>query len=149
MAGAVTCSPCGGQGQCFSFHGHFPVERTFFPFLQIAYHAEPCGVAGLLEIHCIVIGLDGFQTEYLYQRAGLFPEMQACLDHFRVVENHQFSLFQIIGKRSEFVLAHFSMPVHQQFRLVAYGQGEFGDAFIGQGIVEVVYLDMSGIFHYG
>ena len=40
------------------------------------------------------------------------------------------------------------MAVNQQFGLVAYGQWELGDAFVGQRIIEFADADMSGIlFH--
>ena len=65
MAGAVTFSTGGSQCQGFAFDCHFLVQRAFFPFLQVANHAEPGRMLGLLEVEYIVIGLDGFQTENL------------------------------------------------------------------------------------
>ena len=91
---------------------------------------------------------DRFQTEYLDERAGIFVEMQPRLYDFRVVEYHQGTLGQIVRQRSERVLAHRSVTVHQQFGLVPFGQGEFRDALVGQLIVVVFNLDVFGFFHW-
>ena len=79
MAGSMARPAFGGQGKRLSFHGYFPFERTFFPFLQIAYHAEPCGMLRLLEVEGIVVGLDRFETEYFDKRSRFFMEVQTRL----------------------------------------------------------------------
>ena len=89
MAGSMARPAFGGQGKRLSFHGYFPFERTFFPFLQIAYHAEPCGMLRLLEVEGIVVGLDRFETEYFDKRSRFFMEVQTRLNNFGIIENHQ------------------------------------------------------------
>ena len=148
MAGTAAFAPLGDQCQRTSLHRHLAAQGTFLPLLQVAYHAEPGGMAGLLEIQRIVVRLNGFKAEHLDERARLLAEVQAGLDDLGIVEYHQTACRQIIGQGGEAVFSHLAMPVNQQLGLVAYGQGKLGDAFVGQRIVELADVDMSGIlFH--
>ena len=60
MAGSVAFAPFGGQGEWFAFHGHLTSQHAFFPFFQVADHAEPSGMLGLLEVEGIVVRLYRF-----------------------------------------------------------------------------------------
>ena len=79
MAGSVTFTPFGGQGEWFAFHGHFTSQRAFLPLFQVADHAEPGNMFGLLEVQDIVVRLYGFQAEYFNQCPRFFPEMPNVL----------------------------------------------------------------------
>ena len=113
MAGSMARPAFGGQGKRLSFHGYFPFERTFFPFLQIAYHAEPCGMLRLLEVEGIVVGLDRFETEYFDKRSRFFMEVQTRLNNFGIIENHQAVCRQIVGQGSEYVFGNFAVAIQQ------------------------------------
>ena len=91
---------------------------------------------------------DRFQTGYLDERAGIFVELHPRLYDFCVVEYHQGTLGQIVRQRSERVLAHRSVTVHQQFGLIPFGLGVFCDTLLGQFVVEVFNLDVFGFFHW-
>ena len=55
----------------------------------IHIYAEPGSVFRLLEVQYIIVGLNRFQPEDLDQRPRFFAEVEACLNHLRVVEYHQ------------------------------------------------------------
>ena len=148
VAGAVAGAPFGGQGERASFYGHLPLQCALFPLLQVAHHAEPRRVFGLLEVQCVVVGGDRLQAEHLNQCPCLLAEVQACLDDFGVVEYHQAAGRQMVGQGGETVFAHLAVAVEQQFGLVAHGQRVFGDAFVGQRVVELADADVSGVFFH-
>ena len=148
MTRSPAFASCGGKYYIFSFHRHFFMQRTFFPFLQVAYHAEPCRVRCLLKIESIVVRLYRFQAEYFDECSCFFTEVQTCLDDFRVVEYHQLSWFQVFWKWGKYSFAYFTVTVYQKFWLVAHWQRKLGDAFVGQRVVIVAYMDMFGFFHY-
>ena len=100
-------------------------KLPLFPFFQIAHKAKPTATTGLLEHQRVVVRTDRFQAEHLDERAGIFVEMQPRLYDFRVVEYHQGALGQIVRQRSERVLAHRSVTVHQQFGLIRSVRGNF------------------------
>ena len=88
MAGTFAFSSRCCQSNRKAFDGHFPFQCPVLPFLQIADHAEPCGVFRLLEVQYIIIGLNRFETEYLNQCTCFFAEVKARLDDFCIVEYH-------------------------------------------------------------
>lgn len=102
---------------------------------------------GLLEVEHIVVGLNGFQTEYLNQRAGFLAEVQTCLNDFRVVENHKGTGLQVVRKGGEMCFTDLPVLIHQQLGLVADRQRKFSNAFIRQRIVVVANLYMFCFFH--
>ena len=65
----------------------------------------------LLEIEGIVIGTDRFETEHLDKCPRLFMEVQACLDDFGVIENHQAGCRQVVGQGCEHIFGNLAMPV--------------------------------------
>ena len=107
---------------------------------------SPCGVLRLLEVEGVVVGADRLKAEHFDKRSRLFVEVQACLDYFGIVENHQAVCRQAVGEGSEYGFGNLAVAIHQQFGLVAYGQRELGNAPVGQRIVEFTDFNMSGIF---
>ena len=69
-----------------------------------------------------------------------------CLDHLRVVEHHQGSLGQILRQVVEHIGAHLTLVVDEEFGMIAPGDGKFGDTLVGQRIVVVADMDMTGIY---
>ena len=111
MAGSMAGPALGGQRKRLAFYDHLTFQHSFFPFLQISYHAKPGGMFRLLEIEGIVIGTDRFETEHLDECSRLFVEMQACLDDFGVIENHQAVCRQVVGQGCEHIFENLAMPV--------------------------------------
>ena len=64
--------------------------------------------------------------------------MEASLDDLRVVAYDQRTSWKIGRQMIEMVFAHTPLPVDQQLRVVALGQGEFGNPIIGQRIVKIL-----------
>ena len=61
--------------------------------------------------------------------------MQTSLDDLGIVEHHQSAGWQMVGQIKEGVLAHLTVIVDQQLGMIALGQGELGNALVGQGVV--------------
>ena len=55
---------------------------------------------------------------------------------------------QVVAYLVEKALGYGAAVVDQEFGLVALGQGEFGDAVVGQGIVVVGYGNVLGVSHW-
>jgi hypothetical protein len=51
------------------------------------------------------------------------------------IKNHQASGWKKLVQIAEYTFAHLSIPVNQQFGLVALAQWELGNQVIGQGII--------------
>ena len=51
----------------------------------------------LLEIEYIIVWLNRFQTKYFDQCTCFLSEVQACLNNFCIIENHQHTRFHIVG----------------------------------------------------
>ena len=107
------------------------LQTALLPLLQVSNHAEPRAVTRSLE-HQLIVGWCGrLHEEHLDECARLLAEVHACLDHLGVVEHHHGTLRQIFRKMIEHIVAHLAVLVDQQFAVVALGDREFGNAFIG------------------
>ena len=115
VAGAPAFSTGSGQSDRETFYRHLPFQCSVFPFLQVTDHAEPGSVFRLLEVQYIIVGLNRFQTEDLDQRPRFFAEVEACLNHLRVVEYHQASFREIVRQGCEDIFAYFTVAIYQQF----------------------------------
>ena len=147
MACAATFTACGSQCHLFPFHVYHAAQCSFFPFLQIANHAEPAAFFRLLEGQYIIVRLYRLQTEHFNQSSCFLAKVQACLNHLCIVEYHQFALLQIFRQRSECIFAYFAVAVYQQLGLVTYCQRKLCNPFIGQRVIVFAYFDMFCIFH--
>ena len=78
----------GSQCHLFPFHVYHAAQCSFFPFLQIANHAEPAAFFRLLEGQYIIVRLYRLQTEYFNQSSRFLAKVQACLNHLCIVEYH-------------------------------------------------------------
>ena len=47
----------------------------------------------------------------------------------------------------EHIIAHLAVAIHKELTVIALGNGELGDALVGQRIVIVADTDMFGIYH--
>ena len=70
------------------------------------------------------------------------------MDDFGVVEHQQRLRGEEFWNVAEEAFADDSVLVDEQFGLVAPLQGELGDAFVGQRVVEVGYLNVLGAIHW-
>ena len=87
---------------------HLLLQKSFFPFLQIADQTSPAATFSLLKNQSIIMRLDRLQTENLDLRPCLFLKQKTCLDHPCIIEYHQRTLRQIIRNMLEYTLADFS-----------------------------------------
>ena len=99
-----------------------------------------------LEHQFIVGGLSGFKQEHLDEGTCLLAEMHACLDHLRVVEHHQSALRQILREVIKHIGTHLTLVVDEELGMIALGDGKFGNTLVGQRIVVVADMDMTGIY---
>ena len=75
-------------------------------------------------------------------------EVQSSLNDFGVVEHHQCAGRQVIRQIDEVVFADCAVCAsREQLRLVAFGERIFGNALIGECIVEVFDFELAGIGH--
>ena len=73
--------------------------------------------------------------------------MHARLNHPCIVKHHQRALRQIVGQMAEHTLPYLTFIIYKEFRLVATGFRELGNALVGQFILIVADADMSRIGH--
>lgn len=149
------CSPVGGFAQGMDLHRapldvEVAPERPLFPFRGVADQTVPAATAVAGEVERVVRRGGGFEAEYFYLRPGLFPEVQACLDDFRVVEDHQRPLRQVLRQGVEHGVADVAVVVDQQLALVAVLQRVFRDASVGESVIIVFDADMPCVlsFHF-
>ena len=74
------------------------------------------------------------KAENLNERARSLAEMQARINHLRIVEHHQFACGKAFGQVAKPPFAHHALLIGQQFRLVALRQRVFGNTFFGKRI---------------
>ena len=89
-----------------------------------------------------------FEAKHFDQCAGRLVKMQACLDHFGVVEHHKCAGRQVIGQIDEQIFA--DGPVcfaGEQLGLVTFGEGIFGNALVGERVVEVFNFELARVDH--
>ena len=138
MTGGMCLQPGGSEHYLDAAHGDGQPQRSLLPLLQVAHQTKPLAMAAALE-HLLIIGRGkGLQQEYLDEGSRLLAEMEASLDDLRVVAYDQRTSWKIGRQMIEMVFAHTPLPVDQQLRVVALGQGEFGNPIIGQRIVKIL-----------
>ena len=75
-------------------------------------------------------------------------EVKACPNHTSVVEHHQRTLWQMLGKMAENIRPDSALTIHQQFACIAPLKGELCYPFIGKRIVVVLYLNMLRLHYF-
>ena len=91
--------------------------------------------------------VERFEAEYLDEGASLLAEVEPGLYHPGVVEDQQTVGRQHVGQVVEVVLLDLALAVDQQLGVVAPGEGELGNAFVGQGIVEILDANILCFLH--
>ena len=87
----------------------------------------------------------GFEAEDLDAGARRLVHDDACADDLRIVEDQHRPLGQLFAQPVEAALRDRAVAVDEQLGGGAFGQREFGDALVGQIVVELVDVDMA--FH--
>ena len=121
------------------------LQRSVFPFFQIADDALPAAAAVRGKGALVIGGGVRLETEYFDARAGRLVENQPGSDHFRVVEYEHRTLGQKPPDPLEAVLGDAAVAADEQLRLLAPLERKFGDAPFGQRVVVVGYADVA--FH--
>ena len=88
-----------------------------------------------LKYQLVIYRVNRFHQEQLYPRTCFLAEMHARLNHLGVVEHHQGSLRQIIGKMKEGIFAHHTFIIYKELALVALRHRKAGNTVVGKGIV--------------
>jgi len=120
-------------------------ERSFLPLFEIAHDAAPCALPLDGEGAFVVGRRVGFEAEDLDAGARRLVHDDACADDLRIVEDQHRPLGQLFAQPVEAALRDRAVAVDEQLGGGAFGQREFGDALVGQVVVELVDVDMA--FH--
>ena len=122
------------------------MQRTFLPFLQIAYHAMPLAVCTRGEVLLILYRRSRFEQEDLNECTlgerilGILAEMKSCPDDSGIIEHHQRPLGQEGRQRTETRMTYLSVTVDQKLTVITYGKGELGNTLVGERIAIIAYL---------
>ena len=120
-------------------------ERSFLPLFEIAHDTAPCALPLDGEGAFVVGRRVGFEAEDLDAGARRLVHDDACADDLRIVEDQHRPLGQLFAQPVEAALRDRAVAVDEQLGGGAFGQREFGDALVGQVVVELVDVDMA--FH--
>ena len=116
-------------------------ERSLLPLLEVADDALPPALALRRESTFVVGRGVRFEAEDLHACTAGFVHDDACAYHFRVVEHQHGPFGQLSADAAETGLREDAPTVHEQPRCIAFVGRETRDAFVGQRIVEIRYVD--------
>lgn len=128
------------------FEIDFALKDLSFPFLEIAHHTYPTDTLGTAEVLLIIVRRMWFKKKHFNERTCSLCKMQTGLDDAGVVHHHQRTLREQRGEVVEMFVGHLlSRAVDKEFGVVAFGKRIASNTLIGERIVIVGYLYMTGV----